>query len=179
MSPLRDGSGIGGLMVLSPGVREPNASDVLSSMTRPPTSGWRSLRRTVVLGGLLIAITMPPLANADSYRPFRNFRQVDPTGRYYIVVKKNGGPEDPGAGTPVTYEIAERKPGSPPVSPGEDSGEDDAIVSNPDVRVRQGDPVLGRGSLVRRPSQIVISSTGLGFVGLGVRGHNDGDLHSL
>ena len=55
---------------------------------------------------LLIAVAMPTLAHADSYRPFRNFRQVDATGGYYIVVKKNGGPEDPGAGTPVAFEIA-------------------------------------------------------------------------
>ncbi len=61
----------------------------------------------------LILVTLPPLAKADSYAPFRNFRDEDPTGRYYIIVKKNGGPEDPGRGTPITFEIAERRPGSP------------------------------------------------------------------
>ena len=121
---------------------------------------------------------MPPLACADSYRAFRNFRQVEPNGRYYVVVKKNGGPEDPGDGTPVTFEIVERKPGSPPVTPAEDGDSDDAFVAHSDVNVRKGDIVLGRGNLNRCPGRILISSTGTGFVGLDVRGYNYGDLRS-
>jgi len=134
--------------------------------------------RGIAIGSLLIAATTLPIVHADSYRPFRNFRQVDATGRYYIVVKKNGGRKDPGAGTPVTFEIAERKHGSPPVTAAEDGGSDDEIASNPEVSVRPGDPLLGKGSLKRCFRNIVISSTGLGFVGLDVRGHNYGDLQS-
>jgi hypothetical protein len=132
----------------------------------------------IAIASLLITATSLPVVDADSYRPFRNFRQVDATGRYYIVVKKNGGPEDPGAGTPVTYEIAERKLGSAPVTAAEDGGSDDEIASNPQVRVRPRDQLLGKGSLKRCPSHIVISSTGLGFVGLDVRGYNYGDRQS-
>jgi HEAT repeat protein len=136
------------------------------------------MSRTIAIGSLLFAVATLPIVHADSYRPFRNFRQVDPTGRYYIVVKKNGGPKDPGAGTPVTFEIAERKPGSPPVKPSEDGGSDDAIVTNSEVSVREGDLVLGQGSLKRSPRLILVSSIGLGFVGLDVRGYNYGDLRS-
>ncbi len=116
------------------------------------------------------------MVHADTYGPLCDFRRVDPTGRYYIAVKPSGGPEDPGAGTPVTFAIAERKPGSPPVS--EDRGRDDPIVANHGVRVRDGDLLLGQGRLKRCPRFIVISSTGLGFVGLDVRGYNYGELHS-
>jgi hypothetical protein len=127
---------------------------------------------------LVIAATLPSSVEADSPRPVRNFRQVDRTGRFYIVVKKNGGPADPGAGTPVTFEIAERKAASPPLVAAEDPESAEPIVPNPDVKVREGDLILGRGSLKRCPKYIVISSTGLGFVGMDVRGHNYGDLRS-
>jgi hypothetical protein len=139
------------------------------------------MSKRIAIAGLLIAVAVPSV-HGDSYRPFRNFRQVDPTGRYYVVVKKNGGPEDPGDagdGTPVTLAIAERKPGTGPVSPAEDSeGRDEAIRANPDVKVREGDRLLGRGKLDRSPRYIVISSTGLGVVGLDVRGHNYGNVRS-
>jgi hypothetical protein len=132
--------------------------------------------RTIATCALLVATTVPSLVHADSYRPFRDFRQVDPTGRFYVVVKKNGGPEDPGEGTPVTFEFAERRPASPPVFSAVSGGSDGAIVPNTEVRVRERDVLLGRGSLERCPREILISSTGLGFVGLDVRGYNYGDL---
>jgi len=139
------------------------------------------MSRRIAIGSLLIAATTLPIVHADSYRPFRNFRQVDATGKYYIVVKKNGGPKDSGdsgSGTPVTFEFAEWKRGSPTVTAVEDGGSDDEIVNNREVCVRPGDQLLGKGSLKRCPRHIVISSTGLGFVGLDVRGHNYGDLQS-
>ncbi len=52
------------------------------------------------------------------------------------------------------------------------------VVSNPEVKVRDGDILLGKGSLERCPRRILISSTGLGFVGLDVRGYNYGNLRS-
>jgi hypothetical protein len=48
----------------------------------------------------LFIVTTPLAAHADSYGPFQNLRQVDPTGRYYLVARKNGGEGDPGRGTP-------------------------------------------------------------------------------
>ena len=127
----------------------------------------------------LCAVLLPAPVGADSWRPFRNFRQIDPTGRYYLVVRKDGGPEDPGRGTPIRFEIAERKPGTSPVTSAEDWEESRrTVVPNPDVKVRDGDAVLGRGRLARCPLEILISSTGLGFVGLDVRGYNYGSLRS-
>jgi hypothetical protein len=127
----------------------------------------------------LFIITTPMVAHADSYTAFRNFRQVDPTGRYYLVARKNGGPRDPGSGTPITFEIAERKPGSPPLEAAEDQLRDLwDVAANPEVKIRDGDLVLGKGSLERCPGRILISSTGMGFVGLDVRGYNYGSLRS-
>jgi hypothetical protein len=134
-----------------------------------------------VAGGLLtLTIVITPLvAFADSYAAFCNFRQVDATGRYYLVARKNGGPRDPGRGTPITFEIAERKPGSPPVEEVEDRSKGlREVEANPEVKVRDGDLVLGKGNLERCPSRILISSTGMGFVGLDVRGYNYGTLRS-
>lgn len=136
------------------------------------------MRRSLTLALSLFTMALSPPSWADSYAPFGNFRQIDATGRYYIVVKKNGGPQDPGAGTPVTFQIAERKPGSAPVVPAEDEGRRRTVVANRDVTVREGDLILGSGRLDRSPAQIVISSTGLGFVGLDVRGYNYGDVRS-
>ena len=129
---------------------------------------------------VLCAAWMSSPASADTYLPFQDFRAIDPSGRYYLVVKKDGGPANPGSGTPVRFAIAERKAGSPPVAPAED-GEGDffrTVVANPEVTVREGDTVLGRGRLKRCPDEILISSSGLGFVGLDVRGYNYGDLRS-
>jgi HEAT repeats len=136
---------------------------------------------TRVAPGLLTLIlaTVPLVAFADSYGPFHNFRMVDPTGRYYLVVKKNGGEGDPGRGTPITFEIAERRPGSPPVEVVHDRSKGfREVEANPEVKVRDGDIVLGKGSQERSPGRILISSTGLGFVGLDVSGYNYGSLRS-
>lgn len=120
--------------------------------------------------------------SADSYAPFGNFRKVEPTGRFYVVVKKlPGNPEDPGRGTRVGFEYAERKPGSPVVTDVEDIVDPDnhrRVIPNPNVRVRDGDRIHGRGELRRCPGTILISSTGLGFVGLDVGGYNFGNRNS-
>ena len=77
-----------------------------------------------------------------------------------------------------SFEIAERKLGSSLVTTAEDGGRDEEIIASPQVKVREGDNLLGRGKLDRCPRHIVISSTGLGFVGLDVRGYNYGDFQS-
>jgi hypothetical protein len=120
------------------------------------------------------AFTVP--LSGDSYGPFGDFRQVDRAGRYYVVIRKDPAGKL-GRGTPVTFEIAERKPGSDPVkcscefSPADLSG-----VANPDVSVRQGDALLGRGKLLLgAPSilvpPILVSASGLGFVNINVTPH--------
>jgi hypothetical protein len=137
---------------------------------------WRMIATGLVV--FVIAGVAP--VRADSYPPFLNFRAVDPTRRYYIVVKRNGGnDDDTGPGTPVTFDIVERKPGSPPVTPASyrERGPS-TVASNSNVRVRERDIVLGRGKLARCPRIILISSTGLGFVGLDVRGFNYADMES-
>jgi hypothetical protein len=135
------------------------------------------LRRTSV-AGLLTSLIVSNAALGDTYLPFQNFRTVEPTARYYLVVtKRPGGPQDPGRGTPVDYVIAERKPGSPPpisVCDGIRRDRHWDVVSNPEVKVRVGDIVHGRGNLDRAPRIILLSSTGFGFVGLDVQGYNYG-----
>lgn len=111
-------------------------------------------------------LAWPGVSRADSYARFSDYVRVDPTGRFYAVVKAiPGGPADPGRGTPVEILLAERAIGASPAKPARGNG-------SPDVKVREGDTLHGRVELKRAPSQIVISSTGLGFVGLDVRGYN-------
>jgi HEAT repeat protein len=130
--------------------------------------------RDAIWTALAVLVCLAPDgAWGDSWAPFANFRQVEATGQFYVVVKKaKGAPQDPGRGTPITFEIAERKPGSPPVTEVRDQVDFDRVTSNPDVRVRDGDTILGRGKLDRCPLYMLISSTGLGVVGLDVRGYN-------
>jgi hypothetical protein len=126
---------------------------------------------------LVVLIVTPATMRADSYGQYPNRRLVEPTGRFYLVVKVlPGGPEDPGRGVPVEIEIAERQAHSPPVTMAADNlnWESDELVVNPDVAVRNGDTLHGRLRLMRAPRKFVISSTGLGFVGLDVYGYNYG-----
>jgi hypothetical protein len=138
--------------------------------------------KTVLLSLFLGMTALSPAAFADSYAPFANYRAVDPTGRYYVVMKKIDRQGNAIVGVPVAFEIVERRQGSAPV----------AAVSDPDryerasggkatsepVTVRKDDLVLGKGTLDRAPRMIVISSTGLGFVGVDVYGHNFGELRN-
>jgi HEAT repeat protein len=131
---------------------------------------------------IVLLLLLSPAASkawADSWAPFCNFRKPDATGRYYIVVKKaEGAPKDPGRGTPIIFEIGERRAGTPPVTEARDQEEIDRVIPNPEVRVLDDDTVLGRGKLERCPLYTLVSSTGLGFVGLDVRGYNHGKRRS-
>ena len=112
---------------------------------------------------------------ADSYAPYPDNVQVESTGRFYVVVKVlPGGPGDPGRGTPVEVSIAERKKDSPPVLAARTAPKAAALPEQdePEIAVREGGTLHGRVRLGRVPRQIVISSTGLGFVGLDVNGYN-------
>lgn len=125
---------------------------------------------------------------ADSYGPYADFRQVDSTGQYYLVVRKiPGWGEDPGRGGRVRYALAKRKPGADPVTSEQNQFNLDKVddflnpdeINNPKVKVRECDTLLGQGILNRAPGQILISSTGQGFVTLDVFGYNFADVKSL
>ena len=109
---------------------------------------------------------------ADSVGPFQNFREVAAGGRYYVVVKKDAT-VPARTGLPITFEIAEGKPGSPPVMGASDLAAGAGLTAaNPDVSVRAGDILLGHGKLqILFPSILLVSSTGLGFVNIGVVPH--------
>jgi hypothetical protein len=109
--------------------------------------------KTVPSSLLLGMMALSSVAVADSYAPFANYRAVDATGRYYVVMKRSDSKSNATTGVPVAFEIVERRPGSVPV----------AAVSDPDryerasggnatsepVKVREGDLVLGKGTLDR------------------------------
>jgi hypothetical protein len=122
---------------------------------------------------ILFVLSIQALIRADSIGPYRNFRQVDPTGRYYVVVKKDESRKTASAFMPVTFEVAERKAGSPTVLSAADKGALE-IVANPEVKVREGDVLLSRGKLDDHPAQIIVSSSGLGFVALNMVAHHGG-----
>jgi hypothetical protein len=92
---------------------------------------------------------------------FDGYRTVDATGRFYAVVK----PVDPETavgrfGVPVEIRLAERSSGSGEVKPAWGRGRD--------FDVREGDKVLGHLVLEGAPRDVVVSSTGLGFVAFDV-----------
>ncbi|WP_391601811.1 HEAT repeat domain-containing protein [Thalassoglobus polymorphus] len=127
---------------------------------------------------------------ADSYGPYADFRQVDPTGRYYVVVKKlPGWGDDPGRGGRVRFDFVKTKPGTEPVTFEQNYFDRDKVhylnflnpneKKNPKVKVREGDTLLGQGILNRAPGNILISSTGQGFVTLDVFGYNFADRKNL
>ncbi len=142
--------------------------------------GGRELQfRAGCVASLILLALAPTPVMADSCGPFANYLQVDPTGRFYVVIAKTEGwGRDPGRGGPVEFTIAERKPGSPPVSAQEDHNDGYEVTSNPKVALRKGDIRHGHGSLARAPRQILVSSTGHGFVTLDVFGYNYGNLRS-
>jgi hypothetical protein len=124
-------------------------------------------------------------ALADSYNPLPDQRIPSPNGQYYVVMRRIGGPVVYGEWGPVEFEIAEIAKGSTPVNSVtsqvefvdeynmEKGGQAYRIVPS-GVEVRPGDRVLGRGKL-RRPRGVVVSSSGLGFVGFDVYGFNHAD----
>ncbi|HQR08056.1 MAG TPA: hypothetical protein PLN21_14605 [Gemmatales bacterium] len=120
---------------------------------------------------ILLIATLP--LSADSYGPFVDYRQVDPTGRYYVVIKFDGEKRDNGGfDNRVRFEFAERKPGSPPVTNAEDETDIRTYKPNPEVSVRKGDILHSKGKFEHCPGNFVISSSGLGFAGIDLSGHN-------
>lgn len=136
------------------------------------------LKGSLVILGLMAIL--PRAAVGDSYAPFANYREVDATGQYYVVVKQADRKGNAFRGVPISFEIVERRPESGPVSSTRSAYRyESAAGAKPEpVVVREGDVVLGKGSLDRAPRWIVVSSTGLGFVGVDVYGHNLGELRN-
>jgi hypothetical protein len=129
--------------------------------------------------GCCLVVCLANTCVADTYGQYFQSRKVDPTGRYYVVIKMlDGWEDDHGRGGPVAFTIAERKRSSPHVAPASDSeiDKDGSVKRNPNVKVRKDDRVLGKGRLKRAPRYVHVSSSGLGFVTLDVYGYNYSDL---
>jgi hypothetical protein len=96
-------------------------------------------------------------------------RTIEATGHYYVAESEPTGRSDGRR----AFTLAERRPGSAPVSSMEDFSENFGFcrsVANQAefFGVRKGDIVHGRVVLPRRPDAVAISSAGLGFAALGV-----------
>ena len=123
---------------------------------------------------------------ADEWQPWPNQLFPSANGKYYVVVDTTGGAIVEGEWGPVEFEIAKVGMGNAPAKAvtgkvTDLSGREDAeghtyplgtyrITSR--VAVREGDHILGRGKLDRPPLCVLVSSSGLGFVGLDVYGYN-------
>jgi hypothetical protein len=118
--------------------------------------------------GLAAYLALVPIARASIPAPFFNQRVVEPTGRYYVVIKAL--PLDAKIGETeyfprVKVWLAEAKSGAP--QPTSASDREQKVVGirehNPDVCVRDGDIVLCSRELDEAPSEVAVSSSGLGF----------------
>lgn len=97
-------------------------------------------------------------ATADSWMPYGPRREVDPTGRWSVVLKEGK------QGVAADFTFAEAPSGTSPVT---------AIPSGapfqanaPEVTVRQGDAILATGTLESAPLEVRVSSRGLGFAAM-------------
>ena len=128
---------------------------------------------------LLIVALGRSTAGATSYEPWPDQRFVSENGQYYVVMQRADGPKVYHHKGPVKYVIAKRGSGSVPIAAAECEVEEleneydpekqsfpYLIHHNPEVAVQEGDRVLGRGTLDWPPKTVLVSSSGLGFVGL-------------
>jgi hypothetical protein len=92
-------------------------------------------------------------AVADTWMPFTNYRSVDATGQYYVVVKRADPKGVAETAVPVAFEIAERRPGSAPVDWANEPSRNGQVlgVKPESVKAREGDVVVGKGTLDRAP----------------------------
>ena len=124
------------------------------------------------------------------FSPLPDHRVADPAGRYYVVWKRVGGPEHFGEWGPTAFTVARQAPGTAAVTSARayienldlyDSargGQRYKMLENPEVSVRPGDTVLGRGTFEIPPRVVLVSSEGLGFVTLDLYGDNLPFIHS-
>src|SRR5207249_3574020 len=121
------------------------------------------------------------MVRGDTYSPYPDQRIVDSSGKYYVVVKRKGGPkfESVIAG-PCSLTIAQRRPSSPPVLPAAAYPRFEKghylVDKNANVTVRDGDSLLGRCELGAPPLDVLISSSGIGIAALDVWPYNIPDF---
>jgi hypothetical protein len=153
----------------------------MNSHTVSLLQGTRRKSRIVgsILCASLILASPPARLAAESYFPFADFRVIDATGKYYVVVQRTGGPRHRGEWGPVELTIAQQKPGSSRVQPGrakvvrvEGAGDEYQMADADKVAVRPDDTVHGCIGLDNPSSTILVSNTGLGVVLLDRYGHN-------
>jgi HEAT repeat protein len=132
---------------------------------------------------LLAAVAAAP-AEAGDYAPLPDYVIADAVGQYYVVWQRLGGPTHFGEWGPTAFTVAERAPNTPPVRSAQAyienlgryepdrGGQHYRMLENPEVAVRPGDVVHGRGVFETPPRVVLVSSRGLGFVTLDLYGPN-------
>ena len=69
------------------------------------------------LGAVAVLLTFGAPAGATSFARYQEQCVTDPTGRYYVVVKRKDDGQASFPYGPVSLTIAEQRPGSAPVRP--------------------------------------------------------------
>lgn len=133
---------------------------------------------------LLFLFVVGYRAGADTYSAYPDHREVDPSGKYYVVIRRNGGPRfDDKIVRACTMTIVECARSSPPIYAAATYPrfEDGSYVidRNKDVEVRAGDTVRGTCKLDAAPFQVDISSSGLGIVAVDVWPYNMSDFNGI
>lgn len=111
---------------------------------------------TLVLTGAISLVAAP--AGADSWGPYGARREVDPTGRWSVVLRAGK------QGVSADFTLAEAPAGAPPVTPIAPGAP--FAPNPPDVNVREGDAILATGTLESAPLEVRVSARGLGFAAM-------------
>ncbi len=115
---------------------------------------------------IVLAHAIVPSARADGSIRYLDCRLTDGTGTNYVVLKHAVSARPTLAPVLINFEIATKRPGSPPVAPASDTVREarpDEVIPNADVGVRDGDLRLGSGQLTVCYPSYVVSGGGLGF----------------
>ena len=115
---------------------------------------------------IVLAHAIVPSARADGSIRYLDCRLTDGTGTNYVVLRRAVSARPTLAPVLINFEIATKRPGSPPVAPASDTvrkARPDEVIPNAEVRVRDGDLLLGRGQLTVYYPSFVVSGGDLGF----------------
>jgi hypothetical protein len=74
-----------------------------------------SINRFMIAFASFLCVTISGGASGSEDPVFVDYRQVDPSGSYYVVVRRLGGPVHNMTSGPVEILIAERRVGSPQI----------------------------------------------------------------
>ena len=132
---------------------------------RTRTAAVRTFSPAFVLALLLAA---PTLSSADSWMPYGPRRDVDPTGRWSVVIRASK------QGVAAEFTFAEAPAGSAPVTP--IAPDNSYKTPAPEVAVRDGDTILASGTLESAPLEVRVSSRGFGFAAMEEYGHVGGGV---